>query len=160
MADVRYTTAKALLDAVVAHYATAGVALPARQYVSPGPPFIDCAQATVHVVREFTHSGDVVDAQRPEAQASHPGHAMRGLEVAVTVVRPIPQPDDRGRPPKPAALDASAQEILGDAGLVDAAIRAYGRQVGCSSLAVVRWVALKAEGEFSGGQTIALISLV
>ena len=151
-------TADAVLAAVVAEAAERDVTLPTRQLVSNGKPTVDCEQLTVHVIRVFSHSGDV-SIQVPESLVGAAGFSMRGVEIAVTIVRCDPQPKGNASAPGAARIDASAADVLDDAELIDAALRAYGRASGCNSLAVLEWTALDPEGGFVGGQTTALISL-
>lgn len=151
--------ADAVLAAVVAQADAADVTLPSRRYVSNGAPAVDREQVTVHVRRTFAHSGDVT-VQVAEPLVGAVGYAMRGVELAVTIMRCEPVPKGQQAAPPVAKIDESAGEVLTDADLIHDALTAYGRSSGCNSLAVTEWTALDPEAGFVGGQTTALISLV
>lgn len=152
-------TADAVLAAVETQADTDDVTLPTRRYVSNGAPAVDREQVTVHVRRIFSHTGDVT-VQTPEPLVGAVGYTMRGVELAVTIIRCEPTPKGKQAAPPATKIDESADEVLADAELVNAALLAHGRTSGCNSLAVMEWTALDPEGGYVGGQTTALISLV
>lgn len=113
-----HETGTDVLAAIVAAYEAADVALPERRYVTSGDVAIDCEQVVVSVNRIFP---GIPGAEITSADLSQ----CRGPRVQVMqcyVVRCVPTPEaDSGesyQPPSPAELDASAAELLADAGLL------------------------------------------
>lgn len=117
-----YDLAAAALAAVEDEYAFADVALPARRYVAEGPPAYDCEQVVLAFVRGYPGVPFAENAAGLAERAMY----VRSVTLALHVVRCIPVVDDKGRPPKVPALDASASLILTDAFLVPTSlVRAY-----------------------------------
>jgi hypothetical protein len=122
MADTRATlTAKALLDAVVGGYETAGVDLPERQLVALGLPAWDCEQLTVSIERIYAHGGDV-NIEAPTVTHAHPGFLMRAAVMSVLLLRCVPTSDDSGTPPAAEDEQAGALAVYADQQLVENAI--------------------------------------
>lgn len=118
-----YDTALALLTATVQAYAADGVELPDRRYITPGAqPAYDCPQLTVSVtaVRNGIPGSE---QNRPVANCPPMRYATYRLEL----VRGTPTLDDRGDPPSPDELTASAAVVLRDVDMLDRHVRAAAR---------------------------------
>lgn len=105
-----YDVATDLLASVVARMTTAGITLPARQYVHAGLVAYDCEQVTVTVPESgVTHAfpGEAASVNQVCAPPRH-------VALEVHVVRCVPIPGDSGDPPTVTELDASATEVLTD----------------------------------------------
>lgn len=154
--DRVWQIAKAVLAAVVDGYAAESVALPARQFVSPGLPAWDCDILAVQATRTFGHAGNVaaeiIDPQTPSA-----GHAMRGVALDVHLIRCVPTTHDDGTNisvPSVIEEEAAAEVILTDAQLllnVLVAAQRAGDLPGCSGLAFEQWRNLGPSGGLGGG---------
>jgi hypothetical protein len=163
MADTRATlTAKALLDAVVGGYETAGVDLPERQLVALGLPAWDCEQLTVSIERIYAHGGDV-NIEAPTVTHAHPGFLMRAAVMSVLLLRCVPTSDDSGTPPAAEDEQAGALAVYADQQLVEnAIIDAYnaGGLASCAGLTIVEWLSQTPQGALGGGLTRLRISLI
>lgn len=151
--------ATAVLTAVEDGYATEGVDLPDRTFVSYGPPLVDCPLLAVHVERVYGIEGNVAaEALQPIASAA--GHTMRAATFVIVLVRCVPVVAEDGladvRIPTSDEEDNAALEILSDAQLVlnslVAAERA-GDLPGCHSIVYESWIPIVAEGGLAGGAT-------
>lgn len=153
--DRIYTVARDILDTLTAGYATANADLPARQLVTPGLPSWDCEGVYVQVERVYTHDGNVA-GEILQAATDHPGHALTGCVVAVSILRCVPTLEDGPRPkiPPAAAEEAAAELILTDAqrswNILLAAQRA-GEIAGCNGLAYDSWTSDGPAGGIAGG---------
>lgn len=85
-----------------------------RSFVSPGPPAFDCSQLAVYV-------GGPIDANTqplspPLAIGRRPSQtgAVHLVNLTCLVTRCVPVLGEEGEPPDPAAIEASAQETIGD----------------------------------------------
>lgn len=78
-----------VLDEISGYYADLDVPLPEHRYVSPGNAMWDCEQVTVEFVNTVGITGDITS---PTVQANRrsAGHAQRGVNLVVQVVRCIP----------------------------------------------------------------------
>lgn len=106
--DFLYTVASQALAAVVSRFATEGISLPARQYVTGGQIALDCEQVVVEVVRVYTGT--------PGAELANPVSCAvpRSAEMRIWIVRCVPTLKDNGDFPTQAELDASGEELLTD----------------------------------------------
>lgn len=151
-ADRVYLVARAVLDAVVDHYATEGVDLPERRYVSDGPMVAwDCEQLVVYVERTFPGLADV---EQPRVVD---GLEVRSAVMQAEIVRCSPTIDDENAVnfPDPAEIEASAMLTLADAVLLPAAIRAAYKagELGCCHDVVIGgWAGLGPMGSLVGGR--------
>jgi hypothetical protein len=107
-----YTVASRLEQAIYAELSVT----PARHGVVPGViawDACDCGLLAVSVGQTYPTE------QFPNPAQARVGNACdapwEAAEIIIQVVRCTPCPDDNGNPPKVAALDTSAQEILRDA---------------------------------------------
>lgn len=153
------TIAQAALDAVVAGFAAESRALPARQFVAPGTPAalpFDCELLAVQLTRTFGQEGNVAS---PAAQPvfAHPGFALRGCDIAVTLVRCVPEIQGgsslaRPRVPTAPVEQAAAEELLTDAVVLTNALLERGAfPVSCNGVIVRDWSAIGPAGGFGGG---------
>lgn len=78
---------------------------PERQYVSHGTVTWDCDLLAVHLVRVAPKLLD------PRAERCAIVHMA---SIAVTLLRCIPKPDDRGNPPSPDELDEANRQLAVD----------------------------------------------
>jgi hypothetical protein len=115
------TIADATLAAVVAFFATAGVDLPTRQYVTVGDPSEvawDCEQLVVCLADVgWGRSADATQLS-PKFGKEASVNAMRHATYAVSLVRAAPTITDQGELPTADALAASGHALLTDAGLL------------------------------------------
>lgn len=149
--DRLYSAARALLDEVVAYYATQGVDLPARQFVSDGTPAWDCEQVCTYVERTFSGL--------PAAENSDPINCLvvRSAQIAIEIARCTPVFADEwsDAPPTAEAIDAVAQQVLSDPMHVAAAVVAAHRAGdlgGDQGLSLLEWESLGPQGGFVGGR--------
>lgn len=164
--------AHATLDAIVAGFAAAGVALPDRQLVAPGTtaalPF-DCELLAVNLDRTYGHEGNVA-SQTIQPLLAHPGFAIRGASVAITLVRCCPTVASgaeyarRPKVPTVIAETAAADAILTDAMVMTNAVIAGARNgtlgTYCNSAALEDWRAIGPNGGFGGGILTMRLSLM
>lgn len=150
-ADRLYLAARALLDAVVAGYAAAGVALPPRQFVSDGTPAWDCEQVTVYVERTF--SGTVA------AESTSPMNCLvvRSAQFSIEIARCTPVFADgwSDAPPTGDAIEAVAETVLADPMIVANSIVAAQRAgdlAGKDGLSLIEWESLGPQGGLVGGR--------
>lgn len=129
--DTFYEIAAELLGYCAAALEGGPDGAPARQYVSIGPPALDCEQLTVHVLQlgEAATSPGPLPLDRGRRGVRAPRIDLTFM--VVTVVRdcyPGPTSGNKPRPPDPAALDVAAQIIMRDGWLlwnsIPAALRA------------------------------------
>lgn len=79
---------------------------PERQYVGHGAIVWDCDQLTTHLLRVRPRLlGD------PRTQKCALAH---DVQMAVTLIRCWPRPDDRGNPPTPDTIDAAGRQLAVD----------------------------------------------
>ena len=149
-----FTIADDILDAVTSRDDT-GWALPARRYVSPGAlPAFDCEQVTVTIERVYGYEGDPT-VELPSPIVPHVGWALRGLVVAITIVRCIHVADSRGTPPTAAELAEDARVLLYDFqrtnDAVKEAVAAGEISGGCRSMAFLEWLPAENSGAMGAG---------
>lgn len=159
--DRIYAIADACLDAVVAHYATLGTELPARQYVANGTPAYDCEQLTVNVESTAPITGSPLNEIASDL-IRDAGHAMRSGLYAVTILRCIPTLDDEGDPPPVTDEAASSALIYADAvNVLNALIAAEiaGEIPGHGSVVFRGWQSVEPQGGLGGGILRVSISL-
>lgn len=152
-ADRLYRAARNLLDVVVAHYASVGVALPDRQFVSDGTPAWDCEQVCVYVERVFSTRGDV------SSEANQPIDCLvvRGAQIAVEIARctPVFADDWSDAAPSGEAIETVAQQVLADPmHLTNAIVDGYRNDelAGARGLSLVEWESLGPQGGLVGGR--------
>lgn len=150
-ADRLFDAAQALLDTVVAHYVTAGVALPDRQFVSDGTPAWDCEQVVVYVERTF--SGTL------ENENTRPLNCLvvRSAQMVVEIARctPVFASEYDDSPPAADAIQAVSRQVLADSmHMTNAIVAAHqaGELGGCKGLALVEWESLGPQGGLVGGR--------
>ena len=160
-----YLAARAILDAVVAGYAAAGVALPDRQYISHGPPAWDCSLLAVYQQRGFGHSGNIA-TETLEPILPHSSHVLRGALFAVELVRCYPDVDSSGTEvvlPSAAAMEAGSEELLIDEQLIHNSLLAAEKagQLGtaCHEVAYGDWQPLGPMGGLAGGLLVVRVGL-
>lgn len=150
--DRSFNAAQALLDAVVAHYATVAVDLPERQYVTDGTPAWDCEQLTVQMERTFNGLPDQPTVAPLDCLL------VRTAIFVIELVRCIPVVEDElGNAVVPAAdeISASARRILGDQALIVNAVvgaQRAGELAGCRGLTIVDWENAEPQGGLGGGR--------
>lgn len=157
------TLAHATLDAVVAGFAAAAVPLPGRQFVAPGTsaalPF-DCEFLAVNLERTFGHEGNVA-GETVQPILAHPGFALRGAGLVITLVRCTPtvaggvELSGRVKVPSLIAETAAADALLTDGMVLTNAILDGARNGGalgtcCNGAAVEGWRAIGPAGGFGG----------
>lgn len=146
--DFLYTVANQALEAVVDRFATEGITLPDRQYVTGGLVALDCEQVVVEVVRVYTGT--------PGAELSDPVSCAvpRSAEMRIWIVRCVPIFKDNGDPPTQSELDASGEELLTDGWvLVWGLLQEYrdGNFLSqCDKLVIGNLAAVGPEGGFGG----------
>jgi len=154
-----YDLARKVLDEVVARFATAGVALPARRYVANGEVARDpnaeedCSAVSVGFPRAFIGSPGI---PRFEAITCAP---IRTADLLIEITRCVPVPDDHGNPPSATEIDDSAKQILTDGYVLFAAILAAKSDGSmaplCDKIAMGDLVLIGPEGGI-GGVTITI----
>lgn len=155
MADpaLLFDLAADVLAAVETYYVAQAVPLPERRYVSDGLVAFDCELLAVQVERVFGHEGNVAQ-EGIQALTAHVGFQLAGASVAVWLIRCAPMMSERGTPPTPAQIEASAQAVLGDPIRLRTALVAAqraGQITGCNSLAFEAWEGHGPEGGMVGG---------
>lgn len=159
--DLLFTMAGDVLQAVVDHYADAGVSLPGRQYVSSGGVAWDCEQVVVAIERTYGVAAGAID----ETLESHPrmvGHTLRSATAAVSIVRCAPEVDEETAMPSIVNEEAVAEIVLRDAMLIPAALIAAERRGdlrGCHGLVVEGWDSAGPEGALVGGVLRARLAI-
>lgn len=149
-ADTRvYDACKRILDAIVAGFAAAGVALPSVQYVSAGRCAFDCEQVVIEATGFF--HGFPAQPATGITKCEIPRHVgVRAVIVRCTKCIP----SENGDPPSAADCDDSAQAFLVDAWhLLDSVYAAYRagdleRPPGCTLAAIGACDVLEASGAF------------
>lgn len=144
-----YDQGAAVLAAVVAGYAEAGVALPAKQYVAEGPPAYDCEQVVVAFARLRPGLPGASDVTSPDMQRAT---LPRVVTWAVHVVRCVPVQTGK-RPPSATQLGDSAAGVLTDASVLPrSVVNAWraGDLASCSGLAVLEVAPAGPEGGVAG----------
>lgn len=154
-ADRIFGLASALLDAIGAHFASVGVALPARQFVANSPTVVhDCEQLAVAVERVYAVDGDTV-VEVTQTSPPRASFAMRAATMSIHLVRCVPvMKDGPPRPPSGDEITGSAQTILRDAQLLTNAVTAAvrdGSLPGCGTVAPLEWAPITASGGMGGG---------
>lgn len=143
---------RALRDVVVQYYATEGLDLPSRRYVSPGVPAWDCDQFVVYVERNTSGTVNAEDTSAIDCLV------VRSATIVAEIARCVPKVEQAGDQvvvPTPEEEEAAAELVLTDPmALVNAAVQGYrdGSLAGCKGLAVVEWEALGPDGGFAGGR--------
>lgn len=149
-----YGLAADVLAAIEAGYpaAPSAHALPDRRYVSDGPAVADdCADGalSVAVERMFSHAGDLAE-QFVQQQPPEPSYALRGVTVAVRLVRCSPV----DKMIAVADIEDAAEVTLADPIRLWNALRAAQASddlAGCSGLAFESWEGYGPEGGLAGG---------
>lgn len=152
--------ADAVLDCVVAGFVTEGVGLPDRRLVAPGTsaalPF-DCELLAVNLDRTFGHEGNIA-GETIQALFAHPGFALRGASLTVTLVRCSPTVEGGAvyagtvQVPSVAEEEAAAHEQLADAMVMTNALTARNAlPTYCNGVAIENWTAIGPAGGFGGG---------
>ncbi|MGH3783144.1 MAG: hypothetical protein ACRDRO_21600 [Pseudonocardiaceae bacterium] len=113
--------AQTVLDAVVAHFAPSGVALPARQVIAPGAPrqiAWDGEQVIVSMSGIYPGQAQGAAGGLP-ARTGNPISAggMRYTVIVVQIVRAVPESDGTD-PPDADVLTAAGLALARDAGLL------------------------------------------
>lgn len=159
--DRLYAMAREVLDVVVAGYLNAAIAagadwppaqdLPARQFVSIGPPAWDCALIAVWVETTNGSEGDVrVDA--PDPHKAGVGHGLRTAALRIQIVRCVPVMEEvawGAAPPDAADEEAAAEVLLTDAQLVTNILLAASKagELGtCNDVVFTEWLSVGPEG--------------
>lgn len=148
-----YDACAATLAAVVAHYSTLGVELPARRYVNSGEPAWDCDQVVVYP--ETTVPGlSTTITNEPLRPCTY----FRTATLYIEIARCVPVESGNGRPPTVDRLDEAARRLLADPVDVANGILAANRSGtlgGFDGISLGSWDALGPQGGFGGGrQTI------
>ncbi len=151
-----------LLGAVIAHH---GGSLPARAYISGGPPAWDCELLATWCENTVGIDGNVAQEQQ-QPLARHAGHTMRAGVFVVTLVRCTPAlPDTEGDQivlPSVAEEQAAARTLYEDGqrtlNALVAAERA-GELPGCNSLVFQQWSTLGPEGGLVAGELRVRVGL-
>ncbi len=146
--------AQSTLMAVQSHH---GGELPARQFVSAGPPVWDCELLAVHVERTEGYDGNAATTT-VQPLAAGAGFAMRVATLVVTLVRCTPAvPDSKGSKVTMPSVDdeeAAATVLYTDAQrMLNALVVAHraGELVACRSLAFQDWSVLGPTGGLVAG---------
>lgn len=154
--------ALATLNAVRVGFIGAGVELPTRQLVAPGTSGLlafDCELVAVNLERTFTHDGNVA-SEVLQPIKGHPGLALRGAGLAVTIVRKVPslRMTAGGKTaviPDAADEETAALRLLVDAQVLTnvlvAAVQTGDLANYCNSAALEGWRAIGPGGMFAGG---------
>lgn len=100
---------QAVLDQVVASYATYSMPLPSRQYWAMGQPAIDCEQLVVSFIQMY------IGAPGDEATQPRRCHDPRSATLNISVVRQVPVVGQNGRPPSADAIEEYAEISAYDA---------------------------------------------
>lgn len=155
MADI-YQLGQDLLAAVVDHFTDETIDLPERRYVTIGAPAIDCEQVVVSVSQFFSGLPG----------AAYVGPLVPGVtssvEFAVSVVRCVATPDDRGNPPTVEDLATDAQALLADADTLRAAMfiaKKDGVFDNCNDIVIAETTAVGPEGGFGGWSQLIRVGL-
>lgn len=115
-----YDLGAQVLAVIEAAYATAGVDLPDRRYVTAGAVAYDCEQLVVSLTRMYPGIAFLEDPAAPVLKAT----LLRSVTFAVHLVRCIPTLTEGKTTvwPTPAALNASGEQILQDAYLLPTSV--------------------------------------
>lgn len=158
-----WNACQALLAAVVAHH---GGNLPARRYVSAGPPAWDCALVATWCERTAGYEGNPAQ-DATQHHSSTPGWAMRAGTFVATIVRNTPAtPASKGSTAKLPTVDQEedAARLLYTDGqrTLQALIAAYraGELAGCHSLVFLDWRVVGPDGGMVAGELRVRIGLV
>jgi len=100
---------QAVLDQVVASYATYSMPLPTRQYWTMGQPAIDCEQLVVSFVQMY------VGAPGDEATQPRRCNDPRSATINVSIARQVPVAGQNGRPPSAETIEDYAEISAYDA---------------------------------------------
>lgn len=158
-----FDAAQQLLAAVVTRH---GGTLPARQYVSAGPPAWDCELVSVHATGGGSYDGNL-GAVAVEQNQRGAGFAMEQAQFGISIVRCTPAvPDSKGAKPSfptveqeeeaAAALYADVQRVKN--ALVAAA--KAGELPGCASLVFEGWSVIGPEGGMVASERLVRVGLV
>lgn len=105
-----YDTCNAVLQSVLASYSVAGVEPPDQQYVADGAPAYDFTGEHLIVSPVQLHPGlPGITSQEPVTFIT-----QFSLDCLIHCIRTVPGQNDQGRPPTPAEITASGQQILRD----------------------------------------------
>lgn len=158
--DLKLDVLQAVIDYYAAHDAElpVGGRLPAKQFVSAGPPAWDCEQLVVHTERTMGIEGNVAQ-EVVQPVLPHAGHAMRAAEVMVTLVRchPTAQRAGSGKVLLPSVEQEEAVAAVVDTdgiAVLNALVAAEraGLLPHCHSVAFLAWQVVTAEGGLVGSQ--------
>lgn len=159
--DRPHRLARDMVDAIAAYYDGNDIALPHPRFVTTGTVVADCELLAVSVERIYPHAGDAM-VDSATAVRAHPGHSMRGLVAAVTVLRCVPSLDGSGQPPPAEDIEAGAALVLEDAQHVWNALHAAhkaGVLTSCNSLGWSGWDSYGPEGGMAGGTLVVRAGL-
>ncbi|MEV1294437.1 hypothetical protein [Pseudonocardia sp. NPDC049635] len=154
--------AAALMAAVVAAYADAGVPIPQRQYLAPGP-LAAWDGEHVAVTLAQTLPGTADNTNRPGA---YPGRGVGSVALPratydARVLRCVPTLDSSGDPPSVEELTACTELLLADLGvLLDASYRWAAKQPPGIVVTVGQATPLGPEGALAGYAVHCTASLV
>lgn len=158
-----WVACQALLAAVVTHH---GGDLPARQYVSAGPPAWDCPLVATWCERTAGYEGNPAQ-DATQRHSSAPGWAMRTGTFAATIVRNTGAvPASKGSTVKlpTVAQEEDAALLLYTDGqrMLQALAAAYraGELSGCHSLVFLDWRVVGPDGGMVAGELRVRIGLV
>lgn len=126
--------AEVMLEAIVAQFDAAGVALPDRQIIAPGAPgeiAWDCPMVAIclsSIGLGATPGGAGSGSPRQGMPASVSG--LRHAVLAAQLTRCEPAPKSNGKPPEADVLRAAALAYMRDAGLLSQAMVNVATEVG------------------------------
>lgn len=154
-----YDVCEDLLAAVVDHHG--GADLPARQYVSAGPPAWDCELLATWC--EQTAGGVTPTAAGvTDAMTSGAAWAMRVGTIVVTIARCAPTQGDSGEPPSVDQEEGAARTLYEDAQRVLNALITANREGtlgSCHGVAFLGWRVLGPEGGLVAGELRVAVGL-
>lgn len=157
-----YEVCAAALEGVADYYDEHGgdLKLPARRFVSPGPPAWDCPLAAVYSAHVGAHSGELTAAATPQLEAD-PAYFLRAGTLSFVIVRPMPVSDD-GSATDVDDEDLAARRLYADLGTTWdglVATQAAGELPGCGGLAFLAWDVLEAQGGLVGSLLQVAVTL-
>lgn len=155
-----FDAAQQLLAAVVTRH---GGTLPARQYVSAGPPAWDCELVSVHATGGGSYDGNL-SAVAVEQNQRGAGFAMEQAQFGITIVRCAAVAQGT-KPPYPtvAQEEDAAAALYADVQRVKNALVAAakaGELPGCASLVFEGWSVIGPEGKFVSSERLVRVGLV
>lgn len=157
-----YGICQAILGAIVDHYDTIDVDLPAVQLVTPGLPAFDCCDMlTVWCEGHAPFAGNLQN-QGADSIENSLGFSMRFAQIGVTLIRSAAVLADDGEAPPVAEIQADAQTMYADSMILMEAIIA-GHAAGAlghdRSIMFGTWLTEGPEGGTAGGTLRLQVSL-